>query len=348
MGEIIKERNYRYDALRGICMFLIVLQHFTFKGGYEFTDNAGNLIYVGIDIFVMQAFFFLSGMFSKNPGKNRDKLFGSLLWPVIIVGIVFWPLAAYYYGFDKAAEMFQAGSLPYAMWFLVVLFVYKFFQKFYVKIPHLPAIALGIYLLSGIFEPLSSSGFAVSRMCTFFFPFVAGYYMTIERVEKLKLRSAWQIVLLGAVLCSITVLAVCFCPENIAEAIKLKASFSATHMSIAEGILFRAALLAVSFGWILFLLSILSAKQGFWAHIGMNTMPIYIFHMLFVLVFKVKGFTFGYFDFKGYEWLYLICLLVISFAVTVLLSGKPVQKAYSLLIDKSYMAVNKLSPAKVR
>ena len=89
MGEIIKERNYRYDALRGICMFLIVLQHFTFKGGYEFTDNAGNLIYVGIDIFVMQAFFFLSGMFSKNPGKNRDKLFGSLLWPVIIVGIVF-------------------------------------------------------------------------------------------------------------------------------------------------------------------------------------------------------------------------------------------------------------------
>ena len=264
------------------------------------------------------------------------------------MGIVFWPLAAYYYGFDEAAEMFQAGSLPYAMWFLVVLFVYKFFQKFYVKIPHLPAIALGIYLLSGIFEPLSSSGFAVSRMCTFFFPFVAGYYMTIERVEKLRLRSVWQIVLLGAVLCSITVLAVCFCPENIAEAIKLKASFSATHMSITEGILFRAALLAVSFGWILFLLSILSAKQGFWAHIGMNTMPIYIFHMLFVLVFKVKGFTFGYFDFKGYEWLYLICLLVISFAVTVLLSGKPAQKAYSLLIDKSYMAVNKLSPAKVR
>lgn len=348
MGEIIKERNYRYDALRGICMFLIVLQHFTFKGGYEFTGNTGNLIYVGIDIFVMQAFFFLSGMFSKNPYKNRDKLFGSLLWPVIIVGIVFWPLVAYYYGLDKAAEMFQAGRLPYAMWFLVVLFVYKFFQKFYVKIPHLPAIALGIYLLSGIFEPLSSSGFAVSRMCTFFFPFVAGYCMTIERVEKLRLRSVWQIVLLGAVLCSITVLAVCFCPENIAEAIKLKASFSATRMSVAEGILFRAALLAVSFGWILFLLSILSAKQGFWSHIGMNTMPIYIFHMLFVLVFRVKGFTFGYFDFNGYEWLYLICLLAVSFAVTALLSGKPAQKAYSLLIDKSYAAANRLSPAEAR
>lgn len=348
MGEIIKERNYRYDALRGICMFLIVLQHFTFKGGYEFTGNAGNLIYVGIDIFVMQTFFFLSGMFSKNPDKNRDKLFGSLLWPVIIVGIVFWPLAAYYYGFDKAAEMFQAGSLPYAMWFLVVLFVYRFFQKFYVKIPHLSAVALGIYLLSGIFEPLSSSGFAVSRMCTFFFPFIAGYYMTIEKVEKLRLRSIWQIILLGAVLCSITVMAVCFCPENIAEAIKLKASFSATHMSIAEGILFRAALLAVSFGWILFLLSILSAKQGFWAHIGMNTMPIYIFHMLFVLIFKIKGFTFGYFDFKGYGWLYLICLLAISFAVTVLLSCKPAQKIYSIIIGSSYSGLNKLVPSKVK
>ena len=77
-------------------------------------------------------------------------------------------------------------------------------------------------------------------------------------------------------------------------------------------------------------------------------MPIYIFHMLFVLVFKVKGFTFGYFDFNGYEWLYLICLFVISFAVTVLLSGKPAQKAYSLVIDRSYAAVNSLTPAKVR
>ncbi len=341
-----KVRNYRYDALRGICMFLIVLQHFTFKGGYEFTGNTGNLIYVGIDIFVMQTFFFLSGMFSKNPDKNRDRLFGSLLWPVVIVGIVFWPLVIAYYGFDRAAEMFQAGSLPYAMWFLVVLFVYRFFQKYYVKIPHLPAVALGIYLLSGIFEPLSSDGFAVSRMCTFFFPFVAGYCMTIEKVEKLRLRSVWQIVLLGTVLCSVTVAAVYLCPENIADAVRLKASFSATHMSAVEGILFRAALLTVSFGWILFFLSILSAKQGFWAHIGMNTMPVYIFHMLFVLVFKVKGFTLGYFDFRGYDWLYIVCLFVISFSVTVLLSRKPAQIAYSLLMDRSYAALSRLMPAK--
>lgn len=345
MAEI-KKRNYRYDALRGICMFLVVLQHLVFKGGYEFTGNAGNLVYVGIDIFVMQCFFFLSGMFSKNPDKNRDSLFGALLWPVIITGLVFWPLAAYYYGLDEALAMFQAGRLPYAMWFLVVLFVYRYFQKFYIKLPHLPLIALGIYLLSGIFEPLSSSGFALSRMCTFFFPFVAGYYTTVEKAEKLRLRSVWQIVLLGAALCFVTFAAVYLLPPNIAEAVKLKASFSATNMPIWEGIIFRAALLVVSFGWILFLLSIIPAKKGFWANTGMNTMPVYLFHMLFVLMFLPKGFAFGYFDFKGYGWLYMICLFVISLVITALLSGKPAQKAYSVIIGSSYNAVARLASSK--
>lgn len=336
----LKERNYRYDALRGLCMFLVVVQHFTFKGGYHFTDPTGNLIYVGIDIFVMQTFFCLSGFFSKNPDKNRESLFRHLLWPVIVVGMFFWPLLAWRHGLDAAEIRFRSGSLPYAMWFLVVLFVYKYFQKYYVKIHHLLPAALILYLASGIFEPLSSTGFALSRMCTFFISFVIGYMLTMEKAEQLRLRKVWQIALLGSVLIAISVLVVYCFPHNYADAIKLKFSFARTDMLIWEGILVRLGILAVSTGWILFLFSIMPSRKGILAHIGMNTMPVYIFHLFLAGVFRVHGFTFGFFDFKDNKGVYLICLFVISVIVTLVLSSKPFQKLYDLIIDGTYKLVS--------
>lgn len=338
-----KERNYRYDAVRGICMFLIVLQHFLFKGGYHFTDKTGFLIYVGIDMFTMQTFFFLSGMFSKNPEKNRDKLFSSLLWPVIIAGLVYWPLIVEQKGMEFAMMRFKAGVLPYATWFLVVLFVYRYFQKYYAKTPHLPLIALALYFVSGIFDPLSGKGFAISRMCTFFISFVMGYKMTMGQVERYRLRSVWKIALLGTALVLVTIGTVYYLPHNVAVAIRLKASFHATGMTVLEGVLVRAGLLIVSTGWMLFLFSVLPDKKGFWAHIGMNTMPIYLFHLVLVGVFKLyKGFTFGYFDFKGYGALYLICLFVISMIVTILLSTKPASKVYHIVFDGTYSVISRV------
>lgn len=335
------QRNYRYDSVRGLCMFLIVLQHFTFKGGFHFTDNVGALIYVGIDIFVMQTFFFLSGLFSKNPEKNRDKLFRSLLWPVIIVGIVFWTLYILKRGPEEALESLQSGMLPYAMWFLVVLFIYRYLQKYYVTISQLLAVALVIYLISGIFEPLSMKVFAISRLCTFFISFVMGYLVTMEQLEKLARLKLWQTILLGAGLLAITVSVVYLLPPNISEAIKLSSSFRETHLFIWEGVLLRALLLIISSGWILFLLNIFSSKKGFWSHIGMNTMPVYIFHLLLAGIFKAKGFTFGYYSFENQEALYLVTLFFVSFITTILLSTKPAQKAYSFIMDKTYLLASK-------
>lgn len=226
--------------------------------------------------------------------------------------------------------------LPYAMWFLVVLFFYRYFQKYYVKMPRLLAFALVLYLLSGIFEPLSMKGFAISRACTFFISFVMGYLLTMEQGEKACRLKLWQTVPLGLGLLAITVATVLLLPPNISEAIKLNASFCATGLPIWEGLLVRALLLIVSSGWILFLLNLFSDKKGFWAHIGMNTMPIYIFHLFLAGIFKVKGFALGYYDFKGQETLYLLTLFLVSLAATFLLSTKPAQKAYSLLMDKTY------------
>lgn len=323
-------------------MFLVVLQHFVYKGGYQFTDGVGDFIYVGIDMFVMQAFFFLSGMFSKNPEKNRDHLFQTLLWPVVIVGIVFWFGVAWQYGLDDALTRFQQGTVPYAMWFLVALFIYRYFQKYYANLKHLLIIALVIYLISGAFAPLSMKGFAISRTCTFFISFVLGYMMNMDQIEKLRCLKWWQTGTLGAVLLGITYATITYLPENISIAIRLSSSYEHTHLFVWEGLLLRICLLIVSSAWIILLMNIFSNKKGFWAHVGMNTMPVYIFHLLFAGVFKLRGFTGGAYDFKGKEALYLAVLFAISLGITAILSTKPAQKLYNIVMDGSYTCAAKV------
>ena len=72
MGEV-KQRDYVFDALRGLCMWSIPISHFTRMGGHFSQGSLSGLVYITINVFVMQAFMFLSGYFSKNPDTIRVK-----------------------------------------------------------------------------------------------------------------------------------------------------------------------------------------------------------------------------------------------------------------------------------
>lgn len=72
MGEI-KQRDYVFDTFRGLCMWCIPISHFTRMAGHFSHDSVSGVIYITINIFVIQAFMFLSGYFRKNR-KRADKL----------------------------------------------------------------------------------------------------------------------------------------------------------------------------------------------------------------------------------------------------------------------------------
>ena len=75
MGEKIKERDYMFDTFRGILMLSIPVSHFTkasanwyqalYEPGFAHVSFCG-FMYITINVFVMQAFMFLSGYFSKT------------------------------------------------------------------------------------------------------------------------------------------------------------------------------------------------------------------------------------------------------------------------------------------
>ena len=57
--DLQKKRDYSFDAVRGFCMFLIPLQHFLAADKPFVYGSVGGYLYLVIDLFVMQVFFFL-------------------------------------------------------------------------------------------------------------------------------------------------------------------------------------------------------------------------------------------------------------------------------------------------
>ncbi|MGF6375431.1 fucose 4-O-acetylase-like acetyltransferase [Clostridiales Family XIII bacterium PM5-7] len=74
--EQIKQRDYIFDTLRGLCMWSIPISHFTRMAGEFAHASLGGVVYITINVFVMQTFMFLSGYFSKKLDKSRQVAYG--------------------------------------------------------------------------------------------------------------------------------------------------------------------------------------------------------------------------------------------------------------------------------
>lgn len=101
--------------------------------------------YITINVFVMQAFMFLSGYFSKKPEKSRQIAFKIFLWPYILSIFFFYGVRTLLWGHANL----YFDQPPFAMWFMFALFLYKLFQKNYIKVPHFFAITFVLYLVAG-------------------------------------------------------------------------------------------------------------------------------------------------------------------------------------------------------
>ena len=81
MGEK-KQRDYMFDTFRGLLILSIPMSHFTKMGGNLYgslymgggfpQETLLGFVYITINVFVMQAFMFLSGYFSKKPDRAQE------------------------------------------------------------------------------------------------------------------------------------------------------------------------------------------------------------------------------------------------------------------------------------
>lgn len=318
-----------FDTFRGLLMWSIPISHFTRVAGHFSQGSLSGVVYITINVFVMQAFVFLSGYFSKKPERARETSFHTFLWPYLICIPFFYCVRYAIYGNAN----WNLDVPPFALWYLFALFFYRFFLKDYIKIPYVMEISLLLFLFAGQL-PFLSEKWALGRMVSYFPFFLLGYYCdgdTLKKLRSLKKVHCW---ILGGVLTAIS----CFLAFAVKQlpvgfyllkepAVKLGIPW---YWDIAGRIL----VFLLACGWILLMINILPNKKNFVAYVGMNTMPVYIFHLIVRYLVKENGITFGILP---DHWLvYYLMIFGLASLCVVVFTTKPVIWLYDFAVEGTY------------
>lgn len=319
-----------FDTFRGILMASIPLSHFTRVAGHFSQASLGGVVYITINVFVMQAFVFLSGYFSKNPDKSKKTSFHTFMWPYLLCIPFFYLVRTFFFGHAN----WNLTVPPFALWYLWAVFFYRYFTKEWMKIPHITALSVLLYLAAGQI-PFLDDTFALGRMVSYFPFFVFAVYMKGEQLQKLKSLKKWQCAVLGIFLTGCSCF-LAFCVPQLPVGFYLLKE-PAVNLGIKWywDIIGRLIILFLAWAWIIFMVNILPSTKNYLSYIGVNTMPIYIFHLIVRYQVKFHGIGLGLFSVDNW-FTYYVLIFGLAALCSVVFSSRPVVKAYDFVVEGSW------------
>ena len=320
-----------FDTFRGLCMWSIPCSHFTRMAGEFSHTSFGAIVYITINVFVMQSFMFLSGYFSKKPEKSRKIAFKVFLWPYLLSIPFFYFVRMAMSGYAT----FYLDRPPFAMWFMLALFLYKLFQMNYIKIPHCFAFIFIVYLFAGCM-PFLTEYMSLGRIVSYFPFFVLGYYCQAEHVAKIKSMKRWKVYLLGVILVAISVYLAYGVTDIPVEWYLMRRPGAEIGVAWYADVIGRLLLSVLGCAWIIFMMNFLPSKDNYLAYVGRNTMPVYIFHLVVRQWIKRHGIGLGLIAIPSNPVLYYVLIYGLASLCVVTFSSKPVVKFYDFCVDGSY------------
>lgn len=314
MSEL-KQRDYMFDTFRGLLILSIPMSHFTKMAGNQYgamyltggfpEESLFGFIYITINVFVMQAFMFLSGYFSKKPDRAQETAFSTFMWPYLVFTVVYYFIRMFFMG----GANLKLLTPPFALWFLFVLFFYRFFLKYMVKFEWLLPLSIILYLLAGQIEEFGNF-MSLGRGLSYFPFFLLGYYCSKERLAWLQRlrKKPLLLVLLAAVLIGITFMLM-HSDIKVGWYLLKQSVHSFPNMLWYEDTLMRILIFFVASGWIVLMVNIIPSKKSFLSFVGMNTMPIYVFHLTLRYVVEFYGIYVGVISCLAVAWFAVISLI---------------------------------------
>ena len=176
-----KKRNYLFDNIKVLLIFLVVTSHFIRVRGNFNPAGIDGIYYIIAFSYIMQGFFFISGYFSKNVMKCHKNAAKNFLLPYFIMTIFMFGFRYLLYG--HATLSFLNPS--HALWFLLAMFMYRFTIPYLAKVPMLLPLGFLAYLFVGCFG-IATDTLAIGRMISFLVFFIAGFYTNAEHFERLR------------------------------------------------------------------------------------------------------------------------------------------------------------------
>lgn len=319
-----EKRSAYFDNLRAILIILVLIGHF--GGDNTSFGQGGNIFLKTIECFIylfhMPLLFFVSGMFSKNTEKCREKAVFDLLVPYFLFQ-VFYGIVQYLLESEAAYLRNPFWPAP-ALWYLFVLFLYRVLLRDIVKVRWNLLFAALLSLFSFLLIGLSHD-FGMNRAIPYLFFFLLGYHIKASEILSLRamlLRKKWLFVaalLLIGLCCAIFaaiyhLLSIDFLPfSDFLGLIGHSKSCVDVGIGRSGGFLFSIALLIATFITSAALMLLTPQKHCFLSDIGSDTLPLYLSHMLVqLLYYRIQR---RYFFFESWTVNYLLSLLPAALCV---------------------------------
>ena len=277
-------RNYRFDNIKFILIFLVVLGHLLELPKDSATADS---LYRVIYVFHIPAFIFISGYFAKfNPGK----ILRSLICPYIILQIVY--LLFHNLIIIEETEFTLQFTKPYwLLWYLMAMAFYylliPFFQTQDTRRQILTiSVAVVVSLLSG-YDRSIGYNLTLSRFLVFLPYFLAGLYF---RTDHEQIRNTWKnsqqlriftgIIAFTGVICSVFYI--------LNTKLSSYVLYGSLHYAkLNYGPSNRLLLLLFATCWIIVLFRIVpNKKMPLLSSIGRHTFWIYVLHGFMVEMIK--------------------------------------------------------------
>lgn len=329
-----KARDFFWDNFRGILIWTIPISHFTMSGGAYARDSLSGVIYITINVCVMQAFVFLSGYFSKRPERARETAFKTFLFPYILLVPMFYGVRYFFLGGANLSWI----EVPFALWYLVALFFYRFFLVDMIRFKYVLPVSIVLYFAAGQIPWLDST-LAGGRVVSYLPFFLLGYYCQKEHIEKIQSMKRLPTVLLGIFVVGASVVLAYFVPIP-SDFYLLKRDAGFVGIEWWADLLMRLVDLILPCLWIIFMLNIVPKGKSYLTYVGITTMPIYILHLVVRYWVRDTGFP----DFNMV--VYYGCILGLASLCVVVFSSKPVAKVYDgffeLTYSKGYLTLKNL------
>ena len=315
-----KARDYFFDNIRTILIAFVVWGHLLTAAIEDF--NAIKSIYFFIYFFHMPAMVFISGYFSKNVEKSREKAFETILLPYIILNIINYVFKIYiikeeYFGFRFLQP-------TWGLWYLLTLFIWKFFLKDFIRIRFILPLSLLLGILSG-FSKEFSGYLALGRMVNFLPFFLVGYYCTREHIEKIKRIPkiiSIAIIIINAVVSTYAV------NKDLFEETFLFLKSPYPEDAQVRFMLYRIVFYMIAIAMLIAVINLTSEKKSILSKIGTNTMTVYILHLFTVPILEEFEF------FKEQPYLFIGYTIIMTIVIVYVYSLPVVKHSYDFLMDK--------------
>lgn len=192
-------REYRFDNVKFFLIFMVVIGHFA--DDYTKTSHMMRSIFIFIYTFHMPLFLFISGLFHKRYQSDEklkiEKIVQYLLIAIVLQAVQ--GIIKIIFAHNTGITLSGTGGL---VWFMYVLAAFEILV-FLVKDVR-PTAILVLAFLTGIFcgyDDKIGDWMYLSRIFVFFPVYLIGYYMDLEKVQKILnakvVKYSSGIVLLG-------------------------------------------------------------------------------------------------------------------------------------------------------